>query len=257
MSEVFGRAYAGLYDAIYRDKDYPGECALVERLLKAHAAGPVRRLLDLGCGTGRHAEIFAGHGLEVVGVDRSAGMLEQAKARQGAYPGLRFLCGDARDVVAGEPESFDATLMLFAVLSYHTENHDVAAALATVRRHLRPGGLFLFDVWFGPAVLAQRPETRTRLVEEKPGRTIRRSVKAELDILRQCCAVNIETSLCAGDAVMSHGSEIHVMRFFFPAELALLLGAARLELVRLGKFPEIEEAPDVTSWNVMVVARAV
>jgi hypothetical protein len=50
--------------------------------------------------------------------------------------------------------------MMFAVLGYQGENDDVLAALKTAHRHARPGGLFLFDVWYGPAVLHERPSQR-------------------------------------------------------------------------------------------------
>jgi predicted TPR repeat methyltransferase len=81
MSETFGIGYAEVYDAIYHDKDYATECDLVERVLSANAAAPMRRILDLGCGTGRHADLLAERGYEVVGVDRSPHMIEQARAR--------------------------------------------------------------------------------------------------------------------------------------------------------------------------------
>jgi SAM-dependent methyltransferase len=257
MSQVFGATYAGLYDAIYRDKDYAGECRLVERLLEAYGEPPMQRLLDLGCGTGRHAELLARSGHEVVGVDRSEPMLEQARIRGRDLPTLRFVSGDARDTEAGAPASFDAVLMMFAVLSYHTESSDVRAAIHNVHRHLRNGGLFLFDVWFGPAVLTQRPETRTRVIDDEDGRRYRRTVAADIDLLRQRCDVTIDTALLQGSEVVSTSREIHPMRFFFPHELEILLGEAGLRLLHLGRFPEVETPPDVTSWNVMGIARAV
>ena len=56
--------------------------------------------------------------------------------------------------------------MMFTVLGYQLEDIDLMAALATVRRHLDPGGLFIFDVWNGPAVLAVRPGERRVSVTE-------------------------------------------------------------------------------------------
>ena len=64
---------------------------------------------------------------------------------------------------------FDAALMMFAVLGYQVENDDVLAALRTARRHLEPGGLFIFDVWYGPAVLHQRPSERVKIIPGRDG----------------------------------------------------------------------------------------
>jgi predicted TPR repeat methyltransferase len=77
----FTENYANQYDRLYRDKDYAAECDFLETLF-AQAATPVRRILDLGCGTGGHALPLAQRGLHVTGVDLSAGMLAFAQTRR-------------------------------------------------------------------------------------------------------------------------------------------------------------------------------
>src|SRR6266581_5500689 len=78
---VFGRDYAAAYDDLYQDKDYLAETDLIENVFKLYGQSTVRRVLDLGCGTGGHAVVLAARGYEVVGIDRSAEMLERARAR--------------------------------------------------------------------------------------------------------------------------------------------------------------------------------
>ena len=78
VSDMFGRDYADVYDAIYRDKNYEGEVDLIERILARHGLQGARHLLDLGCGTGNHALPLARRGHTVVGVDRSPPMLAQS-----------------------------------------------------------------------------------------------------------------------------------------------------------------------------------
>ena len=114
----------------------------------AHGPDPVRSILDLGCGTGNHSLVLAGRGYQVTGVDFSADMLERARGKlalacgEGRKPAgkLELVQGDVRSVGLGR--QFDAVLMMFAVLGYQIGNQDVQAALATVRRHLKPGGVF-------------------------------------------------------------------------------------------------------------------
>src|SRR5262249_47425100 len=161
MSAVFGSVYADAYDTLYQDKDYAAECALIERVFREHGRGPVRSVLDLGCGTGNHVLLMVQRGYDVVGVDRSEGMLARARAKADkTLPSRRveFRQGDVRNVELGR--QFDAAVMMFAVLGYQPTNADVRAALRTAHRHLRPGGLFVFDVWYGPAVLRERPSQR-------------------------------------------------------------------------------------------------
>jgi SAM-dependent methyltransferase len=79
---------------------------------------------------------------------------------------LTFSPGDIRDIRLNK--SFDAVIALFHVISYQTTNEDVTAAFETAGHHLKPGGIFIFDVWYGPAVLTEHPEVRIkRMADEK------------------------------------------------------------------------------------------
>jgi SAM-dependent methyltransferase len=256
VSQVFGAAYAGAYDAIYQEKDYRGECELIQRIFDDYGQRRIKRVLDLGCGTGNHAFPLGKMGYEVVGVDRSAAMLAEARSkaaalRRGDRP--TFAEGDVRNLTL--PRTFDACLMMFAVLGYQLEDADVASTLGTVRRHLRPGGIFIFDVWYAPAVLTLRPEPRSRVVPLAGG-TLRRHSRAELDTSRRRATVIFQLCHHEADRVRAQTEETHAIRYFFPQELEVFLKAAGLELIRLGEFPDFEKAPTEQSWNVLGVARA-
>jgi len=255
---VFGRAYAAAYDQLYHDKDYLAECDLIERVFTTYGPGTVRHVLDLGCGTGGHAVVLSQRGYAVVGVDRSPEMLDLARARGG---GARFELGAIASVELGE--TFDAALMMFAVLGYQAGNADIQAALATVRRHVRPGGLFFCDFWYGPAVLAQRPAERVKVLDVdndddgSPTGQLIRVASGELDARHDLCLVRYHVWQIEAGRVVSEVREEHPMRYFFGPELELLLTAAGFELVRLGAFPHLDEEPTENTWNVALVARAI
>jgi len=61
--------YASAYDFLYQDKDYEKECDFIESIFVRYS-GNVKRVLDLGCGTGGHALILVRRGYHIVGVDR-------------------------------------------------------------------------------------------------------------------------------------------------------------------------------------------
>lgn len=255
MKQPFGPVYADAYDLIYRDKDYDGECELLEHVFQKYAVNPVRKVLDLGCGTGNHSLRLAAKGYEVVGVDCSSDMLRIAerKAHEKGIT-LQLLQADIRDLRIDE--TFDVVLMMFAVLGYQRENTDVLSALRAARSHLHSGGLLVFDVWYGPAVLAQRPEDRVRIIETEDGKLLRTS-SGKLDIGRQICIVDFHLWLMNEDRILKETKESHSVRYFFPQELKLLLEVSGFQLLRLGAFPNFDRDPDETTWNVMVVARAV
>ena len=64
-------------------------------------------------------------------------------------------------------------IALFHVLSYQTSNADAQAMFETAATHIETGGIFLFDCWYGPAVLTDRPETRVKRAEDDTVEIIR------------------------------------------------------------------------------------
>jgi SAM-dependent methyltransferase len=259
MNEVFGANYADAYDIVYRDKDYVAECDLIERLFQRYGDGPMASVLDLGCGTGNHALLLDQRGYEVVGVDRSASMLALARRKAATSDPSRdtraaFHQGDIRHIDL--QRWFDAVLIMFAVLGYQLENSDVLAALKTARRHLRLGGLLIFDVWYGPAVLHERPSQRVKIIPTPAGHILR-VASGELDISRHLCTVKHDVWSFERDRSVSKTDEVHAVRYFFPQELRLFLQCTGFESVRLGAFPEFDREPDETVWNVLGVAHAV
>jgi SAM-dependent methyltransferase len=251
VSDVFGPGYAAVYDALYQDKDYLAECDVIERVFRTYGSGLVRRVLDLGCGTGSHAAPLAERGYEVVGVDRSEEMLARARARGSP---ARFLAGDILGVSLGE--KFDAVVMMFGVLGYQIANSEVLGALATVRRHLHPGGLFVCDAWYGPAVLRNRPGDRIKVQDTPDGQVIR-VASGELDVRHHLCSVRYHVWRIDHRQKVAQTTERHRVRYFFPLELEALAQQSQLEVLRLGQFPELETDPDERAWNLGLVARAV
>lgn len=251
-TSVFGQSYAGQYDLLYQNKDYQAECDLLEEIFRSHTAGPVKTILDLGCGTGSHAIPLAKRGYKVSGVDISEDMLALAKKKSEGCPSPapEFFKGDVRQVDLGR--QFDAVIMMFAVLGYQLTNNDVLNALATVRKHLRPGGLFVCDVWYGPAVLTIRPSERVKIIPTDDGKLIRVASGA-LDTYRHLCEVRYNLWRLSGNKVVSETQESHMMRYFFPQELAILFKHSGLNIADIRGFDGRGLLPpDENTWNIVV-----
>ncbi len=259
-SSVFGREYADVYDVLYSDKNYDTECDLLEEIFQRYSAGrSVRTILDLGCGTGNHTIRLARRGYKVTGVDRSLEMLNRARQKAEAhvldtnYELPAFCQGDVRQVDLGQ--EFDAVLMMFAVLGYQLTNDDVSAALCTVRHHLRPDGIFVCDVWYGPAVLANRPSERVKIIPTADGQVIR-SGSGTLDIYQQLCEVRYHVWQLSGQHLVSESNEAHKIRYFFPQELAIFMKQNQLALVDIRAFGDLAQPPSEATWNVLVVGKS-
>jgi ubiquinone/menaquinone biosynthesis C-methylase UbiE len=126
------------YDATFARATAP----FLEALLDAAAVCAGMQVLDLCCGTGVVAAATAACGAVVTGLDFSSAMLEQAQLR---HPGLRFDEGDAEALPFADG-SFDAVVSNFGI--HHLPRPE--AALAEVKRVLRPGGRFAFTTWAAP-----------------------------------------------------------------------------------------------------------
>lgn len=253
----FGTGYARAYDALYETKDYGAECDVLERVFRERSPVLVKSVLDLGCGTGGHTVRLAQRGYAVTGIDRSPGMLEAARAKAAGLAGpgsAAFAQGDVRSFDLGG-RTFDAAAMLFAVLGYQITNEDVLSTLKAVRRHLTPGGLFVFDVWYGPGVLTDPPGERIKEVPTAEG-SILRVARGDLDVGRHTCTVSYDLLHLAGDRVVERTHEAHPMRYFFPRELELFLSVSGFRLERIGCFEDIDRDPGARTWNIWVVASA-
>ena len=252
MTGVFGPDYSDSYDAFYADKDYVAECDLVERIFK-RTGRPVRSILDLGCGTGRHSVELARRGYEVTGVDLSEGMLERARRRAKAegVSGTTFLLGDVQNFQLNR--RFDAVLSMFAVVGYQISDAAVRSTLANVRQHLEPEGVFIFDVWYGPAVEAVGPSARLKVVPVEGGEIERKAV-GTLEPNSNVCSVKYELTRRQSGKPDAQSSETHRMRYFFEDGLDGFLNESGLKLKTIAAFPDVENPPSTESWNVLVVA---
>lgn len=240
-------AYSRYYDLLYRDKNYAAEADYIDRLLQDHGILG-KDVLEFGSGTGKHGRLLAARGYRITGIERSAEMVVRATWADG------FAChqGDICTVQLGR--TFDAVLSLFHVISYQTSNDAAKAVFARAADHLQSGGLFVFDVWYSPAVYRQRPAVRIKRLE---GEGIRVTRIAEPCIRCNENRVDVDYTIFAEDLVtgaVQTLAETHPMRHFSLPELDLL--ADGTGFVRLAAEAFLTgESPSEDTWGLCVVLR--
>src|SRR5262249_44094596 len=216
--------YSVYYDLLYRDKDYAAEAEYVARTIRS-ATSAVRGILEFGSGTGRHGRLLAALGFNVHGIERSAEMVAMAHAAPASAcvgSGGSFTCevGDLRSINLGQ--TFDAVIALFHVISYQTTNEDLQAAFRVAAHHLTPSGVFLFDVWHGPAVVTEWPTQRIKNVANERFE-VTRTARPEVDTNRSTVKVTYEMQCRDRESgEVARFSEDHMMRYLFPTEIELL-----------------------------------
>lgn len=225
--------YAPYYDLFYRGKDYAAEAALLDRWLRSGDA-VAGSLVDLGCGTGRHAREFGRLGWEVTGVDASAEMVELARKSTPAGAAIIYQTGTGAAFSLGRTVS--AVVSLFHVASYHAGPGDLYKMMTNVRRHLPAGGRFIFDFWHGPGVLADPPTRRERTVSEGGIKITRLSIPEHFPLQ---CRIDVHYEMQVTDSGRGFEGrivEVHSMRYCFMPEIEFILAQAgfRLEFTRAG-----------------------
>jgi SAM-dependent methyltransferase len=189
--------------------------------------------------------------------DFSEEMLNAAQARRNQLPTelaerLNFAHGDIRSLRL--EKKFDCVAALFHVLSYTASNTDLKAAFATAREHMNPGGIFIFDCWYGPSVLTIRPTVRIKRVQNKDVEITR---IAEPVLHLNDCVVDVNYTMFVRDKAddsVEQIQETHSMRYLFRPEIDLLAESAGMRLEHSCNWMS-NQTPDATTWGVCFVLR--
>lgn len=244
----YERILARSYDSIYNVLRNPsGDVDFyVEQARKV--GGPV---LELGCGTGRILLPTARTGVECVGLDASPEMLAVLEAKS-PPANVELVEGRVENFDLGEGR-FRLITAPFRVMQHMLDVETQLAMLRNVRRHLAPGGLFVFDV-FDPKLdrmaILQEPETPgTPFTHD--GHEMRRHETVSRDLSTQVMTVRFR--LEGGPKDVQGTTEIK-MRWYYRFELEHLLARAGFtHLEFLGNF---QNTPWQPGQDIVVVGRA-
>ncbi|EKF85219.1 class I SAM-dependent methyltransferase [Methanobacterium formicicum] len=136
------RKFAQYYDLIYKWMDYEGEAEFVEEMVELHKFSPGNNLLDVACGTGNHAQYLT-HSFQVVGLDINPEMMEIAHEK---VPEMELVTGNMQDM--DFEMDFDVIICLFSAINYNTNLNDLSETLERFYKHLKVGGVLIFDLGF-------------------------------------------------------------------------------------------------------------
>ena len=248
----FGNLYSQYYDLFYSDKDYSAEVDYINSLIQANNKN-INTLLDMGCGTGKHAELFCNKGYTVHGIDLSEDMLKIAENRRiGKENKLSFSHSNIQNLSLNK--KFDVVVSLFHVMSYQNSNSELFKAFEVAKKHLKDGGIFIFDFWYGPAVLTDLPTNKIKRLENgnikvtRLAEPILNAQKNIVDVNYDIFIENKETK------EVIEKKELHKMRYFFDTELEFICESIGFNI--LNKYEWLSyKNPDFSSWNVVWIIK--
>lgn len=252
MSKIVFKDYSKYYNLLYTDKNYTAEVEYIHSLIMEYSKNS-KRILDLGCGTGKHDFMLAKKGYSITGIDMSESMINIAK-RDNNYSklNLEFQVGDIRNIKLNKMH--DVVISLFHVASYQKTNSDILKYFRTAHSHLKNQGLFIFDFWYGPAVLTDRPQNRIKILEDKQIK-VRRFTIPEIHPNKN--VVNVKFDILIEDKqtkTMKEFTEIHEMRYFFLPELEYFLEQSGFSIINCYKWMTTSNL-DLNSWYGTIIAK--
>ncbi len=226
-------------DAIYYDGAYDSVETLVDIPFYVEAAkrtgGPV---LELGCGTGRISREIARAGIDIVGIDASASMLEifrqHLRGEDAALAGrIQLKEGDLRTVDL--ERTFPLIILPFRVLQHMYTLEDQKRAFATIARHMEAGSTALFDVFLPRFERVYsgigEVDDQTEWTTGDGKRIVRIFIKDSIDKIEQSFAGRFIYRTYTGEELEKEETTTLKMVCHTPPQLRLLCERADLEVV--------------------------
>ncbi|MFU8773765.1 MAG: class I SAM-dependent methyltransferase [Anaerolineales bacterium] len=225
---------AALYDHVVPYRNRPDVAFFVAAAQEAN--GPV---LEIGCGTGRILIPTARAGIEVVGLDLSAHMLDVCRQRLQSEPEdvqsrVQLVQADMRDFELAQ--TFQLVTIPFRPFQHLTTVADQLACLACVHRHLDKGGKLILDL-FNPSLPALTSDTVGEEVKEEPEfrmpdgrRVVRRHKVVARDYFNQINHVELIYYVTHPDGREERLVHAFPMRYLFRFEAEHLLVRSGFEV---------------------------
>jgi len=246
----FGKTYSKYYNLLYKDKNYQEEYNYISDLIKKHGNNK-KNILDIGCGTGKHLSFFKKDGYTVSGVDLSKNMISEA--RKYLQQENDLICCKASEFKFDK--KFDIIVSLFHVMSYQTENDELEKVFQNVSEHLTDGGLFIFDFWYGPAVLTDPPVVKIKRLEDDEVK-ITRITEPVMRYNENVVDVNFEVLI---ENKKTHQvdrlNEIHKMRYLFLPEIEMLADKTGLKMEKSYKWMTCEHLSFDSWYGLTIISK--
>ncbi len=252
--EQYGEFVARYCDVVYENvRDTQREMRFLHWVFRELADVEVREILDVACGTGRHAIPLSKKGYTVTGGDRSQAMLAvlEEKVRRANIEIPVIKC-DMKDIEFRE--EFDAIICMYTSFNYLLTDQDIEKALVAFHRALRPGGIAILDL-MNPIFYIGKFREITVEHHQEGQLCIQRTFKHTLDEVRSLWYQDEFVVADDGNSV-STCREIHTMRMLTYPEISRFIRDAQfVDIKCYGNFTDLVEAEDKAERLILVCRR--
>lgn len=134
-------AFSNVYDSVFKHVDYNQWYLYIRSIMLKYIEIP-KRILEIGCGTGKFGAKFSHDDFEIYGLDKSIDMLKVAKLR--AYNNFRIICGDMINFHFAK--NFDFIFCVHDTINYLLLPNEINQVLGSVKGLMTEKSIFMFDI---------------------------------------------------------------------------------------------------------------
>lgn len=240
--------YPQYFDMVFRDET-AAEVDFFLAAFERFAIGPVRRLLEPGCGSGRLVTALAARCFELTGIDLSEPALNYLR-RKLHRRGLtaRVEVGDITRFTADGP--FDAAFCTFNTFRHLTSEAAAVSHLECVAEHLRPGGLYLLGLHVIPP--DADPDCTERWRAQHAGTSVHVTLRVtDFDRRRRIEQIEVVLTAKSANQTVRCRSRFPLRLYTMPQLLRTLARVPALELIETYDFDYDIDAPRVADHDLV------
>lgn len=239
------------YDVLFAKKDYAGETELVLNLSHRFGKHTPQHILEVGCGTGNHTIDIARRVKYVTAIDIDPHMIRKAREKIHATKAnnIEILHTSIEKLKEGP---FDLAIALFNVVTYILNSTDLCLFMVGIAKHLKPGGVFVFDCWNGIAALRDPPKSKITKIRHN-GENITCLLNSKTDFFNQKVTLNYHLSVENG--IKQKGDFSFTQTLWTPMQIKSAIEEAGMKVVKCFPHMFLNKIATERDWKIMFVCR--
>lgn len=242
------------YDDLYFSKNYSGEADSILSLVRNYYPEKVKKILEIGAGTGNHTREFARQKFSITAIDTDEKMFYAAlkKLPEDKFPNVKLRNMPVENLTE---KNFDFAIAGFNVVNYLYDFNSLLLFFESISARLKPNGLLIFDCWNGVAAMMDPPGSK--VIHCKSGKNfVSCNIHGETSFMAQKTALVYEISIKD-----EKGREIEAGIFSFeqmlwtPMELNHCINNAGLKTLLCSRPFQPHITADENDWKIMFVCQ--
>jgi len=236
------------YDLIYRKKSYLKESEFIKKFIKKDLKR--KNILEIGCGTGGHANILSKSNFNLFCLDPSKEMIKIAKLKY-KKQNVKFFCTKLETF--NNRKKFDVCLSLFHVINYFNSTNKLKKFFKLTHKFLKKDGLLIFDFWNGYGVENSPPKKTLKVIKNNKFKLTRFAIPKFIKNKKQVI-INYNYQIIKKNKKINF-SEKHKLRYVFPKDIEMF-SKKKFKIIKVGKWMTFKK-PKKNDWFAYAVLKAI